>query len=177
MIHYFKAFIPSILIIISIIGCSATQETSTTQTPNTKASDIPSWFQQTTFTADSTSYMGYGEAVASDSTTAIQNAKLQARANMESGISRLIEDARVKLSGEGNELADSPDFLITIRNASQKLENEGAVTNQIAVLQEGYYRGFATVNISKTEARNMIRDGLAGKQNYLDALNSTNLFE
>jgi len=177
MIHTFRNFVFIAILSFGFFGCSATQETSSSQTNNTQTSDLPTWYQDMSFMADSVSFIGYGEAIASDSLTAINNAELQAQVNLESGISEIVEETRSRLSEDGNAAVNEPEFLIMLRNASQAIQDAGSTNKKVATEKNGYYKGFVSVNISKTEAKKVISSGFIDNQGYLDILNSSLFFE
>jgi hypothetical protein len=176
MINTFKVLVFFAVIATGIIGCSATQETTSQQTESSTAS-YPSWYQETAFQSDSTYFIGFGEAVASDSLTAIQNAEIQARVNLETGVSESVEETRKSISENGNKTVDSPDFLIMLRNASQAIQDEGTVFNKTAENKDGYYRGYVAVQISRSEAVNTLKTGFDTNQRYWEILNNFNVFE
>jgi len=177
MIHTFRIFVFITILTFGFLGCSATQKTSSSQTNKTQTSDLPTWYQDMSFQADSISFIGYGEAIASDSLTAINNAELQAQVNLESGISEIVEETRSRLSEDGNAAVNEPEFLIMLRNASQAIQDAGSTNKKVATEKNGYYKGFVSVNISKTEAKKVISSGFIDNQGYLDILNSSSLFE
>jgi len=177
MIHTFRNFVFIAILSFGFFGCSATQETSSSQTNKTQTSDFPTWYQDMSFMADSVSFIGYGEAIASDSLTAINNAELQAQVNLESGISEIVEETRSRLSEDGNAAVNEPEFLIMLRNASQAIQDAGSTNKKVATEKNGYYKGFVSVNISKTEAKKVISSGFIDNQGYLDILNSSLFFE
>lgn len=177
MINTFKVLVISAVISIGLIGCSATQETTSPQKTESQDLAYPSWYEQVMFQADSTSFIGYGEAVASDSLTAIKNAELQARVNLETGVSEIVEDTRVSILDDGNETVNTPEFLVMLRNASQAIQNEGAIANKISINKDGYFRGYATVRISRSEALTTLRSGFDTNQGYWRILNDSSLFQ
>lgn len=177
MIKIFRLFIVITALTVAVSGCASTETTTTPQQTEPDTPDFPSWYQTKAFESDSTSFAGYGEAVAGDSISAIRNAELQARANLETGVSELVEETRKSISESGNDTVDSPEFLIMLRNAGQAIEGEGAVSNKSAVEKEGYFRGYVKVSISKADAIDVFRSGLSPNPNYWQVLNSASLFE
>lgn len=177
MINSFKVLGFFAVISIGIFGCSATQETSSSQTKDTSDTVYPSWYQKTAFIADSVSFTGYGEAIGADSVSAIQNAELQARVNLESGVSGIVEETRATLSEKGNDTVNDPEFLILLRNASQAIQGEGVMDNKTAVNTNGYYRGYASVKINRSKAISTIRSGFEENVSYWEILSAASLFE
>ncbi|MDZ7807010.1 MAG: hypothetical protein U5K71_07830 [Gracilimonas sp.] len=177
MINTFKVLVFLAAISIGMIGCSATQKTTTSPETKSPAPAYPSWYQETAFQADSLSFIGLGEAVASDSMTAIKNAELQARVNLETGVSELVEETRKTLSENGNKTVDTPIFLIMLRNASQAIQDEGTVNNKAAVNKEGFFRGYVTVQISRSDAKATLRNGFDANQRFWQILDNSTLFD
>jgi hypothetical protein len=177
MMQTIKVLVISAVISTGIFGCSATQETTTKRSADPAASNTPSWYQKTAFQTDSTSFTGYGEAVASDSIMAIENAEVQARVNLESGVSEIVEETRNSLLEGGNETVSKPEFLIMLRNASQTIQDEGSVTNKTAIKKDGYFRGYVTVKVSRSDARNVLNSGFEANPEYWNILSSESVFE
>ncbi|MFP8488411.1 hypothetical protein ACKGJO_04865 [Gracilimonas sp. Q87] len=177
MINTFKVLVISTVISFGMIGCSATQETTSPQQTESQDIAYPSWYEQVMFQTDSTSFIGYGEAVALDSVTAIKNAELQARVNLEAGVSEIIEETRESISDKGNETVNTPEFLIMLRNASQAIQKEGTIANKTSLNKDSYFRGYATVRISRSEALTTLRTGFEANQGYWRILNDSSLFQ
>lgn len=177
MIHTLKVLGISALITIGIFGCSSTEQVSSSQISDPPVSDSPSWYQKTAFETDSASFSGYGEAVATDSITAIGNAELQARVNLETGVSKIVEDTRKSILESGNETVNKPEFLIMLRNASQAIQGEGTVTNKTAIKKDGYFRGYVAVNIFRSDARDKLISGFEANPEYWEILSSGSIFE
>lgn len=177
MIKIFRLFIVISVITIGVSACSSTETATSPQQSEPVSSAHPSWYQMKAFESDSSLFTGFGEAVAADSISAIRNAELQARVNLETGVSEMVEETRTSISKNGNETVDSPDFLIMLRNASQTVETKGSVSNKAAEMKDGYFRGYVSVTISKTEAIKTLRSGFSANQGYWQILNSVSLFE
>lgn len=94
-------------------ACTSTQEVSEeppTEEVTPTESIYPNWYSQNSFASDSLAYHGYGNAVSGDSVVAMANAELQARANLEKGISDLLEDIRIEIQENGTNAVTEPGF-------------------------------------------------------------------
>lgn len=164
---------------IGFLGCSTTEEaTKQTAEPSEESSGIyPNWYEQSGFSADSLSFHGFAMAVSSDSAIAMANAELQARVNLESQIAIKLESVREGLEDNGSEIATDPDFIITIRNAHNAVQDAADSGEQVALEEEDYYRGFAQVTILRSELIEVIKNGFNGKDSFWQEVSSSNLFQ
>lgn len=161
----FTSGLLSIFVILFTFSCSSTE--SVTPTSNTSSSSIfPGWYQSSEFTADSISYTGYATAIASDSLLAVKRAEVQARAHLESNIAELTEDIRTSLEESGSTSASNTDFIIILRTAHSKVESAGTLSMNSVKKEDGYYRGFASVDISKEELVKVLEAGFTGHPRY-----------
>lgn len=174
MPHIFKGFILIITVTVGLLGCSATEPTTVKSEGSSGL--YPAWYAQSGFSSDSISYHGFATAVSSDSVIAIANAELQARVNLESHIAELFEEERERLMEEGSIFARNTDFIITLRNAHNEVQSAATSKNRSASNEEGYYRGFTQVTITKSKLQDLMRSGFSGKTSYWEAIKETTLF-
>lgn len=174
MIKYGNTFL--ILTALLLIGnaCSTTQ--TSTQTTESSAAGIPSWYLQSGFESDSLSFSGFASAIAADSLTAVQRAENQAKANLENHIARKMENIRADLEKSGSLNAIKPDFILTLRNAHAKVESEAAISRVAVTNLEGHYRAFARASINKPELLVLLQSGFEGKKALWDELTSSEVF-
>lgn len=178
MPRIFKGIVLVLIFTIGFLGCSTTEEaTEQTTESSEESSDIyPNWYTQSGFSADSLSFHGFATAVSSDSAVAMANAELQARVNLESQIAIKLESVRDGLEDSGSELANDADFIITLRNAHNAVQEDADSGEQVAQQEKDYYRGFAQVSISKIELMDILESGFIGKDSYWQEVRSSDLF-
>lgn len=167
MPRIYTGFILAGLLTIGFLGCSSTE--LVTETAD-EGGIYPAWYAPSEFSEDSVSFSGYAMAVSSDSVIAMANAELQARVNLESQIAEQFEEKRKSLEESGSSLATNADFIITLRNAHNAVQDAADAGNRSAKREEGYYRGFAQVSITRSELQDLMRSGFAGKASYWEAL-------
>ncbi len=162
----------SIIALIIAGACSSSAPTvGTTSTSNN--SIFPGWYNQSGFIADSLGYHGYATAVAADSSTAIQRAESQARTNLGKNVGEITEEIRLELERSGSTNVDNTDFIIILRTAHTGVEGESALTRSVAVKTDGYYRGFAKVEISRSQAGTVLEKGFTGHPRYWGEFSSS----
>lgn len=172
MSKLYKSFLLVATLFISISACSTSENASGPKS----SSMYPVWYDASEFTADSLAYNSFAIAVSSDSIIAAANAELQARANLESNLAELIEDAREEIVENGLSSATNTDFILTLRNAHQALENKADEVVSEARPNEGYYIGFARVSISKQRLKEVLRNGFSDHQSYWSEISAAPSF-
>lgn len=175
MFNTLKVFLTAVLLTALFNACSMS-ETTISGGPG-EDSVFPVWYNTSGFESDSLAFYGFGEAISDDSTIAAANAELQARANFESHIAEMLEDTRLELADKDNAEVNEADFIITLRNAHQQIQNEADGLKAAAISEDSYYRGFAQVSMSRLEIQALLRSGFVGKESYWNILNSANLFD
>lgn len=171
-----RATIYSLLIItIGYVSACGPTGATTEQPSSSSPAFYPSWYSASSqFMADSVSITGLGMAVGVDSASAAASAERLSRANLESGVAKMVEDARkevVDTEGSGS-VASKPDFIFTLRNAHQLSEERAEITNVTAVQKDSTYYGFASAKLSKEALRSLLTDqmGKAGYQSTVEQL-------
>lgn len=172
------------LIIISTLvafsACAPT-ETVTTDEPvqeEPASQKYPSWFNSGGFSSDSLSYYGFGTAISSDSVIAIANANLKANAVLEDHIAELMEDVREDLEENGSGTASEAEFILALRNAHSNVEDASSSAEvSTKIEEEGYYRGYSKVAISKRELYNLLQSGFQENPNFWEILESAESFQ
>ncbi|MFD2532114.1 hypothetical protein [Gracilimonas halophila] len=173
MPRIFKGFILVLMVTMGFFGCSATEQTAVSSEGSTGI--YPGWYIHSGFSVDSLSYNGFATAVSSDSVIAMANAELQARVNLESYIARKLESVREELEDQGSDIATDTDFIITLRNAHDAVQEEAVSGNKSANKEENYYRGFSEVSITKNELMGLLEDGFSGKTRFWNALKNSEI--
>lgn len=174
MPHILKVLFVSFFTAILISSC-ATTEDSTTE-PTAPTSDIPEWFVSSGFSSDSLTFHGYATAIEADSVIAIANARLQAKANLETALAKQLEEVREVLEEDGNSTVTETNFIITLRNAHQAVEEEAEGVNGKAVQKEGHFLGYSQVSISKADFQSLMNSGFSGNSTYLSAFLESDVF-
>ncbi len=155
-------------------ACSSPQKTATVPKVESKK-DYPQWFQANSFSADSTVFHGYAQAVAADSAVAVANAVLQARANLETGLANLLEEVRTEQEKSGVDVVTKKGFILSLRNAHQQSEQAAAKSNGAAYAKKGHYLGYAEVELTKVEVKDLLKKGLSST--YWNALAESPIFK
>ena len=173
MTNFFKGTLFTSALIIILSSCSSTEKIAVTEE---SPSVYPEWYSTAEFASDSVAFHGFATAISSDSTIAIANAELQARANLESAVAYKMEEVRSALEKEGNSTAKSTDFILTLRNAHNQIQEAANKTSGEARSTDEYYTGYAQVTISKSKFRQLMESGFQGKSSYWQALSSSSAF-
>lgn len=155
----------SIFVILFTFSCSST-ETMTPDAGVASSGIFPGWYQNSEFLADSLSYSGFATAVASDSLVALERAESQARANLESNIAELTEKVRTSIEETGSTNVTNSDFIIILRTAHSKVESAAMLSMSSVREQDGVYRGFVSVDISKENLTKVLESGFKGHPRY-----------
>lgn len=174
MPRIFTGFILAGLLTIGFLGCSSTEKITEEAE---EGGFYPAWYESAEFSEDSVSFNGYAMAVSSDSVIAMANAELQARVNLESHIAAKLESVREELDDNGSSIATNTDFIITLRNAHNSVQEAADAGNRSAQREGSYFRGFVQVSISKSELLDLLELGFSGKESYWQELRSTELFQ
>lgn len=169
MYNRFKALVIGFLVVVGLNACSASSSTTTTS----GSGNYPSWYAPSGFSSDSVSFHGYAMAVSSDSVIAIANAELQARADLESSIAKKLENVREQMEDDDISVATEPLFILTLRNAHQAVQDQASSTSGSARKQDGYYRGYAQVSISKSDLKKLLASGFSGKTTYWNSFSTS----
>lgn len=159
--------ITSVLLLTFIaltIACSGAKET--TNNTSTSNPNYPAWYSGFEFNSDSTSFVARATAVSDNSEMAHIRAEREARALLESYIAKELEDIRRELGRDGSTLVQKPDFIMMLRNAHYKIEEQASLSNSEALETEGIFRGFAKVDITKEKVKSLIENGLNSNQSY-----------
>tara|TARA_R110000868_G_scaffold37111_6_gene131451 strand:- start:36505 stop:37035 length:531 start_codon:yes stop_codon:yes gene_type:complete len=168
-----KVWVLSLTVVIGLNACSTTENTVTEIEP---ISIFPSWYKNVEFTSDSLGYSGYATAIAVDSTKAIQRAVAQARIHLEKKIAQLTEEIRLEFKESGSNDAENADFIIILRTAHAGVVENAKVSETISSKLDGYYRGFASVEISKSEVRSTLEKGFTGHPRYWGGFSESPMF-
>lgn len=162
----------SIIALFIVASCSSSAPAVGTTTASSN-SLYPAWYSQSGFIADSLGYYGYATAVASDSSTAINRAELQARTTLGKNVGEITEDIRLELERGGSTNVDNTDFIIILRTAHTGVESESELTRSAAIKVDGYFRGFAKVEISRSQAGTVLEKGFTGHPRYWGEFSSS----
>ncbi|MAL16560.1 MAG: hypothetical protein CL670_09705 [Balneola sp.] len=156
-------------------ACSSSQKSTSGDTGDV-SSIYPAWYSPSGFSSDSASFHGFATAISSDSTIAIANAELQARANLESAIAEKLEEVRISLEEDGNSVATRTDFILALRNAHNAVQEAAIEEEGEARSKAGYFTGYSKVSITKSELKTLLESGFTGKTSYWNALSSSAAF-
>ncbi|MEQ8525698.1 hypothetical protein [Gracilimonas sp.] len=173
MLKFFKvAFFTTTLTII-LSSCSTSEKAALDKS---SSSMYPEWYSTAEFASDSTAFHGFATAISSDSVVAIANAELQARANLENAIAYKMEEVRSSLEEGGSSMVTNSDFILTMRNAHQAVQEAAEKTSGEARANDQHFKGFARVTISKAEFRELMKSGFRGKTNYWETFSTSSSF-
>jgi len=167
-----------LLVLITFsISCSGAKEVATNNNTNTSTSIYPTWYGSYEFSSDSTTFSARATAVADDSEKSILRAEKEARALLESYIAKELEDIRSELERDGSESVKKSEFILLLRNAHSKIEEDATVLNSKAINKEGVFRGFAKVEITKKQLKQLIENGFSSNAAYLRELTTAQSFK
>lgn len=169
----FKFGALSVIIITAIGACASSSGSVESSGTTATDSTFPSWYQSSEFGIDSLSYSGFGTAIAADSSIAIQRAEKQARLNLEKNIALLTEEIRTDMVKAGSTDAGNADFIIILRTAHAALEEAAFLNQSTARATEGYYRGFSSVEITRSQIREVLEKGFTGHPRYWGGYSSS----
>ena len=173
----FKLCILAVSLTIIGVNCSSTGTATTESVSKAPSSIYPIWYQTSGYLADSTSFHAFGTAISADSATAMEKAEQQARIILESEIAELTEDIRQEMIDEGSTDAANTDFIIILRTAHSLVQDEANVTQSIARVEDGTYRGFSAVRISKPETVSILEKGFTGHPRYWGGFSGATMFK
>ena len=156
------AFIATVLL---MVACSGANELQNTNTSGANAI-YPSWYGAYEFSSDTSGFYARATAVASDAGIATLRAEKEARALLESYIAQELENVRSELERDGSSIVKEPNFILMLRNAHLKVEEEASVVDTEHFEKDGVFRGFAKVEMSKQILKNLIESGFGSKNSY-----------
>ena len=162
--------------ILLTIACSGASEVTNNNT-SVNNSLYPTWYGSYEFASDSTNFYARATAVGSDSKKAELRAEKEARALLESYIAKELEDVRKELSRDGSSIVNESNFILMLRNAHYKIEEQATVNDLESAMKEGVYRGFAKVEISKQQVRQLIENGLSSNNRYQNEFMNSDGFQ
>jgi hypothetical protein len=167
----FSVFVSALF--IGFVSCSTPDKASVS---SSSQSMYPAWYSPSEFDADSTSFHGFATAISADSAVAIANAELQARTNLESAIAYKMEEVRTALEAEGNATATNSNFILTLRNAHNQVQQAATLSNGESLSEQRYFRGYAKVSITKSEFKQLMKSAFSGNSSYWQLLKSSAAF-
>lgn len=170
MTHFLKVPVFLSALLIGFAACSSSEKASVS---SSSLSMYPTWYSTADFAADSTSFHGFATAISTDSVVAIANAELQARANLESAIAYKMEEVRAALEEQGNSTVSNSDFILTLRNAHNQVQGAASLSNGVSRSDEGKYRGYARVSITKSDFDQLMKSAFSGKSGYWQIISSS----
>jgi len=138
---------------------------------------FPVWYSMSSFQADSNSFSGFGIAIATDSTVAMHRASLEAKKNLDLAIGKISEDIRTQIVSEGNSSAGNTDFILILRNAHADAVEESNLSNHHVINENGKFRAFAEMNISKIELIKQLEVGFKGHPRYWASFSDNSTFQ
>ena len=172
MSHTVKGILLLSVLLFGFSSCSTSQNAS-----DSSASSIyPAWYSPAGFSSDSTAFHGFATAISSDSVIAVANAELQARINLESALANKLEDVRDELEDDGMEWVMEKEFILTLRNAHQKVEEAATESAGSANAENGYFTGYSKVTISKLDFAALMESAFSGNSSYWQRFSSTSVY-
>ncbi len=164
----------STFIFLGLNACSSTENVGNEIAE--RSSVFPSWYQNAEFSSDSLGYSGFGTAIGADSAKAIERADMQARIYLEKRIAQLTEEVRTDLVQSGSKDAENTDFIIILRTAHSNVVEAANSVQSVSRKTDGYYRGFASVEISKDQLKSVLEQGFKGHPRYWGAFSASPTF-
>ena len=162
-----------IIPVLFIYSCSSTDSV----VENTSSGLYPSWYSSNGFQSDSTIFSGFGSAIASDSSLAIQRASDESKKNLDLAIGNMAEDVRAQLVSDGVSSAGNTDFILILRNAHADAVNQSDMIEYSTLKEGDIYRSFVQVGITKTELLNQLETGFNGHPRYWATFSDNSAFK
>tara|TARA_Y100001935_G_scaffold255663_1_gene270925 strand:+ start:88497 stop:89033 length:537 start_codon:yes stop_codon:yes gene_type:complete len=165
----------TLIALLTTYACSSTAPvTDAVESPSNSIQ--PAWYASAESAYDSVAYYGFGTAIASDSSLAIEKAEMQAKIRLEKLVDETSEEIRNDLVDEGSTDADNTDFIIILRKATTLIRTAASTENAVAVKVDGNYRAFAKAGITKTQIRSTLEKGFTGHPRYWGGFSGADSF-
>lgn len=163
-------------------SCSGMEETA--QQPDREeieVSQYPSWYPEQNTVSEKNTLYGYASAIGKDSASSVSKAVSWAESELQSAVSKKLEDIRteaMKESGSESGL-DDPEFLIALRKAENEIGPLVETGNAEVKTVEGYntHRSFAEIIVSKDQLIERIGDRLADHEKVWNTMKQSKAFE
>lgn len=160
---------------LATFACTTATKTTTDTTSKAKSTFYPDWYHNTEFVTDSTFFEASALASHTDSLIAMQRAETQSKAELENFISIQIERIRIEIEKTDSE-AKSSAVLMSLRNATAGMEQFAEITSTEVKKNEMGFVGFSNARISKTKAKEMLRNGLSSHNSFWNNLSANPQF-
>jgi hypothetical protein len=169
----------SILSFLLLSACS-TPKTATNSTLSSSANKHIQWYNESPqFSKQEQWYYATGMSISTDSLVALDRAKKQARAQLNYGIQKDLENLRQNIaSEEGNHATvDRPSFIWMIRGATN-YDLKHAVVDDVMVLpKNGIYKAYAKLKYSQKQVISNLMNALSSVKKYQDSVTNSNAYK
>ena len=150
MAHYRLLLVSTVAVLIAACSTSGTMKKEGADSKTSASSLQPAWYQPGIIQVQD-SYVSRSVAISGDSLSAVQTAIGQAKEDLESELSKKIENIRKNALQElqnGSQL-DEPGFILALRNAENSISTLASVQKTKVLKTERYkgYRGFAETGL------------------------------
>ncbi len=166
----------TLLALVSTFFIYACSSSSGTVGDTTSGGIFPGWYLSSGFQADSSTFSGFGNAIAADSTRAIERATADAKTQLDLAIGKMAEDVRKSLVNDGVASASNTDFILILRNAHADAINASLVSNTNVIKDGNTFRSFAEVTITRSELVSQLEKGFTGHPRYWGAFSDNPTF-
>jgi len=171
-----------VALLLLAFGCQSPEQVATTDNQETEnevktALSHPDWYSPgTSFSVESSLFVGYASSANGDSLRSHQMAQKKAKANLEAGLSAYFEDRRKEFleSNPGSQSVDDNEFKFTLRNLSEKISSEAEIAEAHVVNKDNRYVGFCKTQISSQKVKEILQNTFANQTEYLSIVESWN---
>lgn len=153
-----------------LTACSTTNKVTkskTTQKPQ-KLNKSIAWYKKgKVYDKTKSNYIAIGSSISTDSVSAVNKAKEDAKARLNNGIQNDLENLRNDLAKEEGKhaIASKPAFIWLFRNATNNLKNASIVKTKV-IPQNGIYQAFVQLKYSKKQVINDLMHNLSSISEY-----------
>lgn len=165
-----KILVYSSFVFFWFVSCTTTQTAQTEDVSRDISNvpdDTPEWYDHSqTYHADSVAFTGTALAAASDSSEARRLSVEQALSNVKYSIDQFVEDKRSEMAEENNNsVYETPEFIISLRNAIQEIEFTDYEEEIEHVEQEGsVHHIYSRIRVDRQTAIRALENELGDEQ-------------
>lgn len=180
MAHYRWLLVSTVAVLIAACSTAGTMKKDGAESKTSVSSMQPAWYQPGIIQVQE-SYLSRSVAISGDSLSALQTAIGQAKEDLESELSKKIENIRKNALQElqnGSQL-DEPGFVLALRNAENSISNLASVQKTEVLRTEKYkgYRGFAETSLSVNSLIEHLEKELSSHKQAWNQLKNASSFQ
>jgi hypothetical protein len=168
-----------ILSVLLISACS-TSKTATKSSQSSMAKKHMPWYKEASqFSKQDQWYYATGMSISTDSLVALDRAKKQARAQLNFGIQKDIENLRQNIeSEEGNHaIVARPSFIWMIRGATNYDLKHAVLDDSMVLPKNGIYQAYAKLKYSQKQVTSDLMNALSSVKKYQDSVANSKAYK